>query len=865
MDHDIIKNYVASESKSSTRLLRLGVVLLSIVSFFTTANGMLKYIFVDNQAIAYASSAAIQGILLALSMNLPGYLKRTWKKTTVEHRESIPWFCFSEYLKKLWSNKKNRHIWSKICCVLIVLLTIVTIFSSSWFSYVFIAETLHNDSWGTDSELLVQQAYRSQLYSARDYAHAYRLYLEESVGEKILLIEQQAASLSESGVDTDAINWASERENYGTGVVGSYMIPVINTMEAALEEGAPQESKDLAITALNDAQTNISNQLENIRRNIDLLNSNITQYANQITTLNTRIANAVEGVDTTSMVNTVNRLTRLIDSTTERQANLQNEDMMLSTALSRLPTYESALGLNNSTSPVAIRSNLIQLQAEFFQQDPDEAVMLKIATELFEDLRSAVRAGSIKTPNISNGPAPSDTPVVSGEPNISNDPNTLTEPNTSSGPGISAEPAPTDTPGSEMESLSSTNLLLQMNRLIQDLRNYADIKAIEENLERQITDLRTMENDANENSSAAPIPEGSATPGETPHPEETDNSSVPPASDEPSAPLNSPASGEPSTPSSSPAPVNTDHTDENKEDGVQWKKLWKSRLNSLKAQIGALPAYSDNGGAESQASGNILAESQTATLRNYDRDNAGKELDDIVRRYLSDHNAVYQGIIYLQSPYRALALFALMLALSFDLSGFIFGFVAQNDAQENGPMAPSASESDMAITWGMPATMNTYYILTGDYESRNGKYYYSVFKDGLRDQWEIMNIMPRGAQIATPDPENSSYAKLCPDINQSPCFAYQSSSKMDGIYTNCTLIFNDGSLLMRKNDLVCLVAPVEEFLPVHIYDPERGVHRTIPAKELGENGINIGKAVVALSEKGTRAAAIYAIEEVTAK
>lgn len=62
-------------------------------------------------------------------------------------------------------------------------------------------------------------------------------------------------------------------------------------------------------------------------------------------------------------------------------------------------------------------------------------------------------------------------------------------------------------------------------------------------------------------------------------------------------------------------------------------------------------------------------------MNTYDRNKSGKRLDDIVRRYIAGHNAVYEGIIYLQSPYRSLAIFALVLAYSFDLSGFVFGFV----------------------------------------------------------------------------------------------------------------------------------------------------------------------------------------------
>ena len=75
---DIEKRFV-SEGKSSAQLLQLAIVCLAIASFFTTAQGMKNYIFHDD-AIAYVTSGAIQGILLALSMSLPKLISNIWEK-----------------------------------------------------------------------------------------------------------------------------------------------------------------------------------------------------------------------------------------------------------------------------------------------------------------------------------------------------------------------------------------------------------------------------------------------------------------------------------------------------------------------------------------------------------------------------------------------------------------------------------------------------------------------------------------------------------------------------------------------------------------------------------------------------------------
>lgn len=91
-----------------------------------------------------------------------------------------------------------------------------------------------------------------------------------------------------------------------------------------------------------------------------------------------------------------------------------------------------------------------------------------------------------------------------------------------------------------------------------------------------------------------------------------------------------------------------------------------------------MPFYSDFSFESS-----ILTQAQINILQNYDRNESSKKLDDAIHRYVSNHNAIYNAILYLESPFRSLAIFALVLALAFDLSGFIFGIVVQNNEEEN--------------------------------------------------------------------------------------------------------------------------------------------------------------------------------------
>lgn len=774
----------------TTHLLQIAVVCLAIVSFFTTANGMKEYIFSNNSVIAYTASAAIQGILLALSMNLPGYLRGIWGKG---------WNVFARFM----------------LCLLAVLLTGVAVFCSSWFSYVYIAQVIHHDSWDADSELLVQQAYREELYAARDYARAYRIYLEESLGGDILLLEDQAKKLSDSMVDF-GLDWDEETTAYVTngGAAASYMAPAINAMREAARNTSSQETRDLAAKAVADARESINERMMSIQQRLVSLENSIAGYNSQIATLTSRINNATEGTDVASLTNSINTFSEMISSLTQQQAELQMQDTQLDRALSQLQVYENFLGLNSSTSAISIRSALVNMQSEFFKQNPDEEVMLDIATTIFESLRNTANSSG-----------------TTGEGNF-----------------------------------SYTDLLIQMNQLIHNLVDYSEVKAIEADLEQLIMELRTEDPGSDSPETPDPTaPRESADPSATADPAETETPAQPTESTGLSESVQSEPSSSPESMESSFPPVGDEQNS-----GDRWQEEWESRLNQLKSQVSAMPAYSGSDYVGDKTSG-VLSEFQVDILRSYDRNRASRTLDDMIRRYISNHSAIYQGIIYLQSPYRSLAIFALLLALAFDLTGFVFGVIIEGNPRQEGNMGNglavnvpffggmTAATKGGSAPWTILETQEQYMVLTGDYESRDGKYYYKAFKDGKRYEWLVEDTPPYPMQIYVQD--KAVLSKGAPVVaGQALCFASQANGPKDGIYTDCVLIFDEGSLILIQNNQPGFLSTIDEYAPVHSYDPKKGENQTIPAKQLATRNIKAKTAVVALNAKGTRIAAIYVIE-----
>lgn len=817
-----------------TSLLQIGVVFLAVVSFFTTANGMSEYIFIENSVIAYCASAAIQCILLALSINLPGYLRRIWR----------------------W---RINGFFRFCVCTITILLTFVTLFCSSWFSYVYIADIIHRDSWGVDSELLVQQTYRSELYDARDYAHTYRIYIEESVGEKILFLQTQARELAKENLNVEVV-WDDEKEIYvsnnGT-IAASYMNTVIEAMRNATSSNASQESQDLAVIAVADAKRNIADRIDNIQENLETLNNRTENYNNIIADITRRINSATEDTDTVTLSNSINQYTQLVNQIAQQQLDLETESMELDRALRRLSYYESLLGLDSSTSENSIRNSLMELQAEFFKRQPDLDKLQEISTSIFESLRNASNS-SFK----------------------------------------------------EGDELTYTNLLILMNQLLRELADYSEIKDIETNLEILISELREsdMESESKtENMSSSSSdgegkidtasgqesndnsPSSTNTEGEDNETDIPESNNMPLESADVESENNATNGAEPDNMLSGTASAeNEDYENGNSEtdnislvsadansandenvpresDDVtpanmgdeQWKEVWGDKLQKLKAQISALPTYSVSGEQATITNG-VLSDEQIAILSNYDRNKSNENLDDMIRRYIASRNAIYEGIIYLQSPYRSLAIFALILALSFDISGFIFGVVIQG---ENPQTERRTSGKSKQTEWGIVETYNQYMILTGDFDCKDGTYYYKVFKDGLLEQWAVQDKDPYMGDIYIQKREDTTKGEMVDKKEQALLLLEQPNGPADGIYTECQLFFDEGSLILVRQEQKHFIANINEYTPIHSFNKKRGENRTIPAGDIATNGIAAKIAVVALNVKGTRVSAVYIIEQ----
>lgn len=733
---------VGAGEKSGSQLLQFAVICLAIASFFTTAQGMRSYIFNGEPTIAYVTSGAIQGILLALSMNLPRFMRRIW-------------------------NEKSNVFIKAIIEIVLLILTGISLFCSSWFSYVYIAETVHKGSWDTDSELLVQQIYRNELYDASDYSKAYRTYLEAELGQEILNLQSLANQLPTQASDFN-MDWESEQQQYASDntVASSYMATVINQLKLAFETAPSQENRDLAAQAVTEAQTNIEAALENEQTSLDGVERNLSTYNDHINTLSRQITNATTQAEAARLRETLGRYQEMQSTAAAQQQTIQQEISALRNAQGRLNVYAVNLGLSNSTSSILIKRNLLEMQTELFKDDPDIDSLRNLATETFSNLRNAESLFA----------------------------------------------------GSEGgNSLSYNDLLTRMNTLVLNLNDYASIKSIETTLNDLTNGLRR-------------------------------------------------------------ATTSTSNT--------KWKSVWQTRIENLKAQISALPTF-----VTSSADVSEITESQQRILSGFDRTKSCENLDDATRRYINDHNALEQGMIYLTSPYRGLALFALVLAFFLDLSGFVFGVVdlgakeSKNDSRIGGnsnqetmdvpkifkSMKEKVGENESQ--WSIRPTANSYKVVTGNFRCEDGMYYYGVFENGIHKEWKVVDDRVYHEGIYLVDNIAARKGVALSEKHQDVVFSNQGFEKMpqDGVYLNGTLSYHEGSLLFKadvgekshksteSSASPYYIANVEEYVPVHCYAPKRGENITQPAIDLAKFPMKVKVAVLALNPDCTRIVAMYLI------
>ncbi|NBH19209.1 hypothetical protein D3Z55_17635 [Clostridiaceae bacterium] len=692
-------------------LLRICTFLLAAVSFWATAQGMKEYTFPDNWQ-AYAASLGIQGLLLGLN------------------------FSFFKFWDKCQTNFHKA---------VLLILTCVVLFCSSWFSYLYIAKQAYGQSWDTESRLLAQDAYRSELFAADTYLEQYGEEMEQSLTNQIVALYAQATEMDSDKVDIAGnLDWATERSIYTQDEFAAkdIMVSIIDAMEQATAENAAQDARQQSAEIIESMRAALQNAISSLDTQIADADASVTRAENSLISAQNRMNNAPAGTDLTPYQNAVNTAARAYDASITRQSELVKQHQDYQNALQRTAYYASVLGMSEEgVSSYFVGANLREIQRELFGTNPDSDRMMTLATEIFDRLQTAVDL---------------------------------------------------DVDGSENNNYQT--FLANMNQFVRYLENYRSIKELDSEIQG-LTDALS-------------------------------NGTI--------------------------LSVNENNTN--------WKASWRKQFNDLKSRISGLPVYTMLG--------------SNATLESFDRATSTRQLDNAIRNYLTEHNPAQQGLVYLYSPYRGIAIFSLFIAFLLDIAAFVTGFIIDKADEVDSDSKPENMERNYGVdigmahipsrkepNWDMNQTLNwnaipplnRYTFLTGDHQYLDGTMTYKAIENGKVTEIEYPDTKLQTGFYYWKD--SSIYQVRPAELR----YKGTPSGPEDGVYENAILRYEDQLLIIVQNTEGKHLGTVDPYTPV--YCLSKDAYESFPAKEIQNTQGN--RIVISLNQTGTRIIAIYIIKDDT--
>ena len=295
------------------------------------------------------------------------------------------------------------------------------------------------------------------------------------------------------------------------------------------------------------------------------------------------------------------------------------------------------------------------------------------------------------------------------------------------------------------------------------------------------------------------------------------------------------------------------------ENNSNWKASWQKQFNDLKSKISGLPVYTLTG--------------SNAALESFDRATSTRKLDNAIRNYLTEHNPAQQGLVYLYSPYRGIAIFSLFVALLLDIAAFVTGFIidradeADSDSkQENTgnhggnigvvhtpPKKDPVWDMNQTLNWNAIPPLNRYTFLTGDHQYLDGAMTYKAIENGKVIEVEYPDTKLQTGFYYWKD--SSIYQVKPAELH----YKGTPDGPQDGVYENAILRYEDQLLIIVQNTEGKHLGTVDPYTPV--YCLSKDAYESFPAKEI--QNAQGSRTVISLNQIGTRIIAIYIVNDDT--
>ncbi|GHV05296.1 hypothetical protein FACS1894217_01930 [Clostridia bacterium] len=180
-----------STNKEGIRIVKVAAFCFAIISFIATAEGLFEYVFAYRFQ-AYLISFGIQSMLFVFNLQLPTYFAR-----------------IGSHIPDAQKKKRKNGITFKWTSMqkLIAVFYAVVLFSSSWFSYVFIVNVAYTDTQYIDANIILDSKYRRYLDETDRFVEEDIKLMQLTISYQLSVVQgliPSAAGATKTKSDVDA-------------------------------------------------------------------------------------------------------------------------------------------------------------------------------------------------------------------------------------------------------------------------------------------------------------------------------------------------------------------------------------------------------------------------------------------------------------------------------------------------------------------------------------------------------------------------------------------------------------------------------------------------------------------------------------
>lgn len=171
-----------NDNEKSIKIVKVAAFAFALLSWIATAQGLHEYVFQDYYWQALLISFGIQSILFVFNLKLPYFFRKIGRKN--QHRELRKY-----HLGRKKGLSKTSYKWSSFQRLTAIFYAVM-IFSSSFFSFVYITNLVYRETQYVDAQTVLNRNYRRYLDEADEYCAELIKIMQLTISNKLSELQE---------------------------------------------------------------------------------------------------------------------------------------------------------------------------------------------------------------------------------------------------------------------------------------------------------------------------------------------------------------------------------------------------------------------------------------------------------------------------------------------------------------------------------------------------------------------------------------------------------------------------------------------------------------------------------------------------